>query len=1068
MQLFQQSWKKICNEEPRDNEETKITDLQMTEQPETKVPDQETPEEISIKNMQSRGKGKGNGSTTTESKDQNPVVTDEIPDEILRQVVVKAEFPRENEAPDFHKGGVPGFAVKRPGSPNVHSAKKSRTEPTERFENHELDNASDRPEILPPEESATKHEEPKAVVMDSQVVIHHPEANPIVIRLASDTKIHQIVAAEEALGTLIPPIVIADVMGIPLHPQTMIAGNDNVVLHQGGLNPGRCPMEKENEHPKLLNANRSQLLWKQEGWVAVDEMQFYAQQIAQDFPQQVGTGVSITDDPLGPTKLGERLFQMIEQSHAIGQKKVVDFILFRNHWTPVCVETSSTNARISTTPAQGHWLKSMCQAAWGESDLEFGTHPIGQVFGADCGFQSIAWVIAKLNNHDSHPKMTIQQAIQWRKSFASFLADPGNDWLVEKPLQLGGMQSNHEQLQQLVQQHGVAASRSSQCADELIRSLGQSTIAGILKSPRPWADLKARANLHSPPIRVVLASELQDAIRNRVQQGVVGSKQSKAKKRVDQNEGFQLQAKQIAIPHAVFKQADGDELSQIQPSQINGSCRGILVLNTSEELPYCQLTQPVSKGGVAILVPDHDDHRLPEHRTIIRVPAQCVTTKEPIIATMAMLQIGGQVVSRNMPQQCVEIEEVANEVIRIAIYKDQFKGDWESFASSPVKQILALPSLAALDTNGILDVWDRQFLTLRLTKEVPKDASVFMVNLRLHHDQVKVLEAANAHEGLYVEPRNNTGRQPSEKYQVVWLPKKTFAEAQVSNQMNQAPSSLVRSGNRYGLRVMTQDAEKVHLEHRPDVMYLDGTELRKYRVGPLPYGSTKQSIVNAFKKWGWTARPLGPQGQSQDKSGTMWVVQSAAPPTHWVFQMQHGDVLISPDVTADPSQANVMQPSVIASTKTLQSLKNEANHASTSHDHEAKDKHDPWTHRDPWQSYNTRELSVGQVASMQAQLEAKIDQRLKESLPNAEDCSMHEDAETRISSLEAQVQQITSNFQSFQQQQIQHNHGMYSQLQTLDKQMHEQHQSLTNVLDSKLEDQMMRIEALLTKRSRTE
>ena len=734
----------------------------------------------------------------------------------------------------------------------------------------------------------------------------------------------------------------------------------------------------------------------------------------------------------------------------------------------MCVETSSINAKISTTPAQGHWLKSMCQMAWGESELEFVIHPIGQVFGADCGFQSIAWAIAQLSNHVSHPKMTIQQAIQWRKSFADFLAEQGNDWLVKEPLQLGGMQSTHEQLQQLVQQHGVATNRSSQCAEELIRSLGQSTIAGILKSPRPWADLKARANLHSPPIRVVLASELQDAIRNRVQQGAVGSKQSKAKKRVEQNEGFQIQANQIAIPHAVFKQEDGDELSQIQPSQINGSCKGILVLNTSEALPYCQLAQPVSKGGVAILVPDHDDHRLPEHRTIIRVPAQCVTTKEPIIATMAMLQIGSQVVSRNMPQQCVEIEEVANEVIRIAIYKDQFKGDWESFTSSPVKQILALPSLAALDTNGILDVWDRQFLTLRLTKEAPKDASVFMVNLRLHHEQVKVLETANAHEGLYVEPRSTTGRQPSDKYQVIWLPKKTFAEAQVSNQMNQAPSSLVRSGNRYGLRVMTKDAEKVHLEHRPDVMYLDGTELRKYRVGPLPYGSTKQSIVNAFKKWGWTARPLGPQGQSQDKSGTMWVVQSASPPTHWVFQMQHGDVLISPDVATDSSQTNVMQPSVIASTKTLQSLKKEANHASASHEHEAKDKPDPWTHRDPWQSYNTRELSVGQVASMQAQLEAKIDQRLKESLPNTEDCSMHEDAETRISSLEAQVQQITNNFQSFQQQQIQHNHGMYSQLQTLDKQMHEQHQSLTNVLDNKLEDQMMRIEALLTKRSRTE
>ena len=664
--------------------------------------------------------------------------------------------------------------------------------------------------------------------------------------------------------------------------------------------------------------------------------------------------------------------------------------------------------------------------------------------------------------------MDVKQAIEWRLSFAQYLSEPDNDWWVDEALQMGGMLSTHEQLQQLVQQHGVAATRSSQCAEELIRSLGQSTIIGILKSPRPWADLKARANLHSPPIRVVLASELQEAIKSRVQQGAVGSKQTKSKKKPEQPEVFQLQAKQIAIPHAVFKQEDGNELSQIQPSQINGNCRGVLVVNTSEALPYCQLSQPVSKGGVAILVPDHDDPRLPDQKEIIRVPAQCVATKEPVIATMAMIQIGSQMVNRNTPQQCIEIEEVANEVVRVAIYRDQFPDDWESFVTSPVKHLLALPSIVALDNNCILDVWDRQFLNLRLSKESPKDASVFMVNLRLHKDQAKVLLAANAQGGLYAEPRTTTGRQPSDAHQVIWLPKKNFAEAQVSNQMTQVPSSLVRSGNRYGLRVLTKDAEAVHLAHRPDVTYLDGTELRKYRIGPLPYGSTKQSIVNAFKKWGWTARPLGPQGQSQDKSGTMWLVQAAEPPTHWVFQMQHGDVLVSTDVTTEAQHHQVSQPSVIASSKTLQSLKKDASQSTNSQVSEAKEKQDPWTHRDPWQAYNTREMSVGQVASMQAQLEAKIDQRLKESLPSSEDCSMHEDSEARISSLEAQVQQLTGNFQSFQQQQIQHNHGMYNQLQTLDKQMHEQHQSLTNVLDNKLEDQMMRIEALLTKRSRTE
>ena len=1057
MQLFQQSWERISGVPNNvSNQEQSTEPVEQESEKNQRI--------APINGIPTINKGKGTGASTK----PHAIISREgdVSDEAIRQAVVKIETQRINETPEFQTGGVPGFAAKRSRSPTINnSTKKAKTEttltPPVEWQGEDTvstsipPTAADSPVFETPEEVSEQPFVP--------VEISYQDASPITIRVAPDTKMHQIVAAEEALGTVTPPIIAAGAMGNPLNPQSVVTSNDKIVMNQGGLNPGRCPLEKDNAPPTLYGDKRSNLLWRQEGWVAKDEFMFYAQKINETFPGQVGTGIFPADDPTGPVTVGDRILQLVKQSQALGNRKVVDFILCKNHWTPVCVEASETSATAVTTVTQGHWLKSMCQAAWGQSDIVVETTPIGQVFSADCGFQSVAWMVAHLMGQTDLPRMEIEQAIIWRRYFADALDFKANDWWVDRPLQLGGMQAIQDQLQQLVQQHGVAAIRSKQCAEELIRSLGQSTIAGILKSPRPWSDLKARANLHSPPIRVVLASELQEAIQNRVHQGVVGSKQTKAKKKVEQAEVFQLQAKQIAIPHAVFKQEDGNELSQIQQSQINGTCRGVLVVNANEALPYCNLTQPVSKEGVALLIPDHDDPRLPDQREIIRVPAQCVATKEPIIATMAMLQIGAQTVCRNAPQNCVMIEEVANMVVRVVIYRDQFPGDWESFSASPVKKLLGLPSLSALDNNCILDVWDRQFLNLRLTKEAPKDASVFMVNLRIHQEQVKVFEEANARDGLYAEPRNNTGRQPSDSSQVVWLPKKNFAEAQVCNQMTKVLSALVRSGNRYGLRVSNGDAEKVHLEHRPDVTYLDGAELRKYRVGPLPYGSTKQSIVNAFKKWGWTARPLGSQGQSQDKSGTMWLVQAASPPTFWIFQMQHGDVLISPDVSMDIPPSQVSQPSVIASSKTLQSLKKESTNVG-----ENKDKIDPWTHKDPWQAYNNRELSVGQVNRMQAQLEAKLDQRLKESLPNQEDSSMQDDADARISSLEAQVHQLTGNFQSFQQQQTQHNHGMYSQLQTLDTHMKEQHQSLTNVLDNKLEDQMARIEALLTKRSRTE
>ena len=71
--------------------------------------------------------------------------------------------------------------------------------------------------------------------------------------------------------------------------------------------------------------------------------------------------------------------------------------------------------------------------------------------------------------------------------------------------------------------------RSQECAQQLVQVLGVSAIQRILKSPRPWTDVKARANLQSPPLRIVLAEELKEMIHLRMKDGrPVGSKENKA------------------------------------------------------------------------------------------------------------------------------------------------------------------------------------------------------------------------------------------------------------------------------------------------------------------------------------------------------------------------------------------------------------------------------------------------------------------------------------------------------------------------------------------------------------
>ena len=991
----------------------------------------------------------------------------DVSDQALLTVVRKAE-KRARDTCEFQTGGVPGFAVKKskipeqPENPIVKifpdEISMHKVHPEEPVVMHEVGHGedSDNKEVI----HATPDDSKSIIPVESTFTIQvmMSDTSPIEYVIPSNCVAAQIAKAEEKLETVKQPIAIADMMGCLIPPNASLSPNQKIRVQEGGLNPGKCPREGESNQPVLVNSNRLQLLWQQEGWVEWNEMKYYASMVDKVNPNSVVEGVVIPDDPSGPLQLSKHIWNMIQWGVQHNQPRVASYFLRNDHWTPICVEIGATTV-VYTTPMQITWIRECCQTAWGHTDIQFADQPIAAAFPADCGFQTIGWINAMILSETTMIPVGPGVACQWRQLFSEYLEQTGQaHQVIKQPLILGGMQSIQEELQQFVEAHGVASQRSQSCAKELIEALGLSSIQNILRSPKPWADLKARASLHRPPIRVVLASELSESIKQRKSEGVVGSKASKSKKSFAPQEPLVLQANQLEIPHAVFKQSDDIELGQLQPHQIGAGCQGVLLVNIQDALPYFALSSPVTNEGAALLIVDHADSRIPTNREIIRVPAQCKATNEPVILTVAMLQLGQKTVMRNTPSQWVAIKEVDNKVIRVLQFRDQFQGQWQDIADKPVKSIMALKPFASLAPHNILDVWDRQFTTLRMSKTTPAEAEVFLVNLRVTSDVIPILMGASGNEGLFVEPRSHNGRQPDSEHQIVWLPKKTFAEAVIARQTTTVSTVLARSGDKYGLRVRMDDAEQVHTLHRPDLMFMQGGELKKFRVGPLPYGSTKQSIVNAFQKWGWQARPITPCGQSQDQSGVMWYVQASEPPAYWIFQMQHGDVLVTPETSAGSVAAN-HPGGIIASSKTIQCLRvpKGANQS------KQESQEDPWKHYDPWQS-SAKEVSVGQVLSLQNQLEATIDKKIAD-MGNAR---MEDDSSDRINQLEQQMQQMSASVQSFQQQQVQHTQNLYGQVQTLDKRLNDQHQSINTMLDSKLEDQMQKIEMLLTKRSRTE
>ncbi|CAL1144770.1 unnamed protein product, partial [Cladocopium goreaui] len=622
---------------------------------------------------------------------------------------------------------------------------------------------------------------------------------------------------------------------------------------------------------------------------------------------------------------------------------------------------------------------------------------VAHAFKADCGFQAVGWILSMLLDDTTQVPFSEDQAAQWRALFFHDLQHTGaSEVNVFHPIILGGMQSQRDQLQKLVTEHGVAPGRSRECADQLVQALGGSSIQQILASPRPWADLKSRASLLRPPIRIVLSDELKQLIQNKVQtQGQVGTKANKIKNKTQRKAPLQLKADQLEVPHAVFKQGDGTELSQLAASEIAPGSQGVAIVNIAEAMPYFQLTEAVSPHGIALLVLEFDDPRLPPHHQVMKVPMQSKDTHDPLIVSVAVVQLGHQPVQRNVPTHTIAVPEVPNQVIRVLVYKDQFTGQWSDFVKSPVKCLMQQDPFRQLQQTDVIDVWDRQFLTAKLQKVVPDEADMFSVNLRIRQQVQEEVTKANGNNGTYIEPRTPDGRHPDEAYQVVWLPRKTYGEAQVSQKTSKTPTTLVRQADRYGLRVANEEAEALHRLHRPDLVYIQGSELVKYRVGPMPFGSTKQSLVHVFSKWQWKARPLAPQGQTRDRAGVMWIVQAAEPPSHWVFQLSHGDVLISPEDKSTP----VQQPpqAVLASSKTIQAL--QANVVPNANE-------DPWIHYDPWARPNPREMPTSQVASLETRLEQSILTKMKQS-----DVAMP-DTDAKVAELESRLDQLSQTVQA--------------------------------------------------------
>ena len=186
----------------------------------------------------------------------------------------------------------------------------------------------------------------------------------------------------------------------------------------------------------------------------------------------------------------------------------------------------------------------------------------------------------------------------------------------------------------------------------------------------------------------------------------------------------------------------------------------------------------------------------------------------------------------------------------------------------------------------ILDVWQRDHLTIHFQKTKPAESQLYAVAMRVSVPVFQALYRRSGQDGIYIEPRTEDGRGQDPAFHTIWIPRKPFSEVAAMQSMQDTTVSLVRVGARYGFKVPEAEAASVHERVNPGDPYIAGPHRTVYHVGPFPWGTTKKAIQQLFTQWGWVAKAIHSAAKAKDSSGLMWLVHASAPPGHLVYQLQ--------------------------------------------------------------------------------------------------------------------------------------------------------------------------------------
>ena len=541
-----------------------------------------------------------------------------------------------------------------------------------------------------------------------------------------------------------------------------------------------------------------------------------------------------------------------------------------------------------------------------------------------------------------------------------------------------------------------------------------------------------------PVFQLVLPDELKSHIQTKAQQGQLGKKKNQ-KPGVAPAPGLPppLDPHKLALEEGAFVRDDNRPLKQIQLSAVGPLAEGIVVSTINNAQAFLSANQLVNDLALGLLIVNacEKDMTTSLNWMHLRVPFRCLANNEPVLVSAYLVQLGGSRVQQAQHKPQVDLVPDQVSCVKLSVFRDSIIGSWDDFTKSPIKYILAhVEALNVCQTEGCLedgschrwhrptssslaepiaDIWRRQWTTTDYKTCPSSEASTFIVSVRFVSTQEQLVLRCSGHAGIFMEPRSIDSKSPSLTYQVLWLPRISFGEAERLNQCTATALGIARMSGKFGLRVLAKDAPETGRLLKPGSVYLAAGPRINFEVGPLPYGLDRLAVSKLCLAWNWQARPLHTQRSLSGPHGAVWLVQACVEPESNVQRMAHGDVVISRIGSVNPNLSEdtreVVGPGHTVALCALPSSNGSSQQAP-----------DPWfgkDGKDPWAGYISKvqlPKSTNQPPETIKQVEDRIEKsvlsRLSDSTDHAavsQELASHRQAtDKRFAVLEEQLQRI--------------------------------------------------------------